>query len=162
MCRRTTCNDAGAQPWSPLTPKNRTGKGATRAQRAAEVLTRQHHFLLTRPFPDCSITGPRGSCAPLQTPNPPRTDLLRAQPLGHGAQLRRWVLHVGDGDLQETRVLLLRVPCREKNKNQNNKMPEKLNFRFFFFFFGLKQSPQPPQLLGWDAAGAAFGFGAAS
>lgn len=36
-----------------------------------------------------------------------RTHLLGAEPRGHGAELRWWVLHVRDGDLQEARVLLL-------------------------------------------------------
>lgn len=97
----------------PKTPNNRMGGGGGQ-QRAAEVLTRQHRFLLTRLFLGCSITGPRGSRAPHQPPpRPPRipnlppTNLLWAQPLGHGAQLWWRVLHVGDGDLQETRVLLL-------------------------------------------------------
>lgn len=37
------------------------------------------------------------------------TDLLRAQAIGHGTQLRGWGLDVRNADLQEPHVLLLRV-----------------------------------------------------
>lgn len=67
---------------------------------------------------------------PWGTPLLPHTDLLLAQPLRHGAQLWWRVLYVGDGNLQETCVLLLRVPCRGKKK-KNNHMPNHPNLRVF-------------------------------
>lgn len=52
-------------------------------------------------------------------PAPP-TDLLRAQAVWHGAQLRGWGLDVRNTDLQEPHVLLLRVTWKGRRAGSDS------------------------------------------